>query len=71
MRKIILLSTTLFLITACSEEVKPVDYYIENLDEAEALRRKCEVTKGSKDDQNFINASAALSHCFIFNCSDD
>lgn len=70
MKKIILLSAAIFL-TACSEEVKPVDYYIENLDEAEAVISKCEVTQGSKDDQNCINAGSALSHCFIFNCSDD
>ncbi len=53
------------VITACSEEVKPVDYYLDNLDEAEAVKNKCEVTQGSKNDQNCINADKALYRSYM------
>ena len=60
MKKIMIAVFSIFVITACSEEVKPVDYYLDNLDEAEAVKKKCEVTQGSKNDQNCINADKAL-----------
>ncbi|MDM1546020.1 EexN family lipoprotein [Ignatzschineria indica] len=35
--------------------------YLDNLDEAEAVKKKCEVTQGSKNNQNCINAEKAIS----------
>ena len=60
MKKILVAVFSVFVITACSEEVKSIDYYMDNLEEAEAVKNKCEVTQGSKNDQNCINADKAL-----------
>ena len=49
-----------FFLIACSDPVQSVDYYLEQLDEAEKVKEKCEVTQGSKEDQNCINADKAL-----------
>ena len=59
MKKIMIAVFSIFVITACSEEVKTVDWYLENKAEREARLKKCEVTQGSKQDQNCINAGRA------------
>lgn len=53
------------LLIACSAEVKPVEYYENNMDETNAVLKKCEVTQGSKEDQNCINAKEARRNNFV------
>lgn len=50
---------------ACSPEVKSIEYYKNNIDEANAVSEKCEITQGSKNDQNCINAKDALYNDYM------
>lgn len=59
MKKLLILVAPVLLV-ACSPEVKPVDYYLSNIDEAKQVVNDCEVKQLSKQDQNCINANDAL-----------
>lgn len=59
MKKLLLILAPVLLV-ACSDEVKPVDHYLSNIDEAKAVATACETKQGSKQDQNCINANKAL-----------
>ena len=61
MKRILALPVLALGLIACSPEVKSVDHYYNNLDEAKAVHDKCEVTQGSKNDQNCINAKEAIT----------
>lgn len=60
MKKSIIFSLLSLGLIACSPEVKSVEYYENNIDEANTVSEKCEITQGSKNDQNCINAKDAL-----------
>lgn len=60
MKKILVLPALVLGLIACSPEVKSVDHYMNNLEEAQEVIDKCEVTQGSVNDQNCINAKDAI-----------
>ncbi|WP_282705061.1 EexN family lipoprotein [Wohlfahrtiimonas chitiniclastica] len=53
------------LVIACSAEVKPVEYYENNMEETKAVLKKCEVTQGSQNDQNCLNAKKTSRNKYI------
>lgn len=61
MKKVFMICIATSFFVACSPEVKSVDYYKENENEANEVLKKCEVTQGSKNDQNCINAKNAIN----------
>lgn len=65
MKKILVAVFSVFVITACSEEIKTIDWYLENQAERENTLKKCEVTQGSKEDQNCINARKAQYKAYM------
>lgn len=65
MKKTIILPLLCFGLIACSAEVKSVEYYENNIDEANTVAEKCEATQGSKNDQNCINAKDALYNNYM------
>ncbi len=65
MKKALILSLLSLTMIACSPEVKSVEYYEANIDEANTVSKKCEVTQGSKNDQNCINAKDALYNDYM------
>ncbi len=54
------MTTLILLTTACSEEVKTVDYYSQNLDEAKQVRADCKNDARNKS-ANCENAARAIS----------
>lgn len=60
MKKVLILSSLSLALIACSPEVKSIEYYENNIDEAKSVIKKCEVTQGSSQDQNCINADKAI-----------
>lgn len=59
MKKLLMIIPVVLLV-ACSPEVKSVDYYFDNSEEAETVIKACEMKQGSKQDQNCINAKDAM-----------
>ena len=65
MKKIFLTEATLlaFMVTFCSAEVKPVSYYVNNIEEAKSVYKKCDEKIRSNENldhefnQNCINAT--------------
>ncbi|EOS1927711.1 EexN family lipoprotein [Escherichia coli] len=60
MKKTMLIPLTalIFILTGCNEKVYDVDYYVNNIKEAEQMQKKCE--SGEVANQNCENARNAL-----------
>lgn len=60
MKKTMLIPLTalMFILTGCNEKVYDVDYYVNNIKEAEQMQKKCE--SGEVANQNCENARNAL-----------
>ncbi|EFS3795138.1 EexN family lipoprotein [Escherichia albertii] len=60
MKKAILipLTTAIVILTGCNEKIYDVDYYVNNIKEAEQMQQKCE--KGEVANKNCENARNAL-----------
>lgn len=58
MKRILLVLTSAFLISACGDETKSVEYYKSNQEEAVSVNEKC-IASG-EDSVNCRNAKSAL-----------
>ena len=59
MKKLMLLVVAPLIIVACSEKVETIEFYEKNPEVGKTILEKCEVTQGSEQDQNCINAKKA------------
>lgn len=59
MKKVALMAFVGALVVGCSQEVKTVDFYVENADARKEMLKDCETRQGSHQDKNCMNASQA------------